>query len=73
MSPRPVPAITANSVYLSSRQVRERFGGRGPLWIPRAIKSKGFPKPVTFAGGRLYYWRKEEIEAWERDHAERAA
>lgn len=73
MSPRPVPAVTANSVYLSSRQVRERFGGRGELWITRQIESNGFPKPVRFGTGRLLYWKLADVEQWEATQAQRVA
>lgn len=71
MSPRVIPPVTS-TIYLSSAQVRLKFGGRGPLWIARQIKENGFPKPYKF-GGRLLYWKASEIEAWENERAERAA
>ncbi len=73
MSPRLASPVTPSTVYLTSRQIRERFGGRGPLWIQRQIESRGFPKPFRLAGGRLLYWKKSEVEDWERGNAERAA
>ena len=75
MSPRLVPpaAVSGNTVYLSSHQIRARFGGRGELWVYRQIARNGFPKPVKFGSGRLNYWKLSEVEAWEAAQAQRVA
>jgi len=70
MSLRVTPAITSNVIYITSRQIRERFGGRGELWITRQIETNGFPKPVRFGNGRLLYWKLSEVEEWERSRAQ---
>jgi hypothetical protein len=73
MSPRLVESPAPPKRWATSKILRQRFGDRGRLWLPRAIKSKGFPKPFRLGGGRLYYWDLAEVEAWEAAQAERVA
>lgn len=73
MSPHLVEAPAPAKRWATSKILRKRYGDRGPLWLPRAIKSKGFPKPFRLAGGRLLYWDLNEVEAWEAAQAERVA
>ena len=61
-------AFQANQEYLSSNQLRARYGGRSHMWVERRLKyDKGFPRPVYF--GRLRFWKLSDIEAWERQQA----
>lgn len=52
------------TIYLSSAQVRARYGSVSATWLTRRVRRDGFPTPVLFGSRR--YWRITEIEAWER-------
>lgn len=58
--------------FLSSNDVRARYGGRSQMWIHRKIKDEnsGFPAPTYI--GRLRFWKLEDLEKWERDCAARS-
>ena len=57
------------STYLSTDQVRARFGGVSRMWVARAIRAHGFPHPLKFGDrssrGRAFY-SLAAIERWER-------
>jgi predicted DNA-binding transcriptional regulator AlpA len=59
--------------YLTSGQLRTRYGGRSDMWLGRLMKRDAtFPRPLRI--GRFKYWALDEIEAYERDvTAKRAA
>jgi predicted DNA-binding transcriptional regulator AlpA len=65
-------ATTAQSPYLSTEQVRARFGGVSRMWVARAIRAHGFPAPLKFGDrsqrGRAFY-SLAAIERWERIQA----
>jgi predicted DNA-binding transcriptional regulator AlpA len=51
--------------YLSSIQVRQRYGGVSVMWIVRRLADdSGFPKPIYI--GKRRYWPLEALEGWER-------
>jgi predicted DNA-binding transcriptional regulator AlpA len=56
------------SIFLSSRQVRQRYGGRSQMWLHRRLHdNSGFPRPVYL--GRQRFWKLEDLERWEREQA----
>lgn len=57
--------------YLTSAQVRARYGGCSQMWLHRKLQNpnSGFPQPVKLGGGRLRYWRLSELVAWEKASA----
>jgi predicted DNA-binding transcriptional regulator AlpA len=59
-----------NSEFLTSGQVMARYGGVSHMWIVRRMKTDGFPRPTYF--GRLRFWRRTEVEAWEDSKATKA-
>lgn len=75
MSPRGAEAPTTlrhtwqsnNSEYLTAAQMMARYGGVSHMWLLRRTAKDDFPKPVYF--GRLRFWRRTEIEQWERSKA----
>lgn len=59
-------------MYLSDRQLSERFGvSRTTPWR-WAKTDPTFPKPITLSPG-CTRWRLTEIEAWEAQKAARTA
>ena len=51
--------------YLTSRQVRERYGKVSHMWIERRMRdASGFPQPVRLGGARRF-WRLTDLEKWE--------
>lgn len=63
MSSRPVPAVTPNTLYLTSNQLRERYGGRSRAWPDRMVRAGRLPKPYRISGSWLKYWRVDELDA----------
>lgn len=66
-------SLDSEAIYITSRQLRQRFGGVSHMWIERRLAdpdpSIPFPKPIYIKNRR--YWRLDEIEAWERAAAAR--
>ena len=55
-------------IYLTSRQLRIRYGGRSDMWLSRVMKrDSAFPRPISI--GRYRYWDLGAIEAYERNVA----
>lgn len=51
--------------YLSTNQLRERWGGVSHMFIQRRVhEDPRFPKPKKF-GGRIRFWLETEIEEYE--------
>jgi predicted DNA-binding transcriptional regulator AlpA len=66
---RRAASLTTHQVWLTSTQVRDRFGGRSAMWLWRRInQDPQFPKPKKL-GGRLLFWSLQELEAYERQLA----
>ena len=58
----------ANEVFLTGRQVRQRYANASPMWLwRREHDASGFPLPVVIAGRKL--WKLSALEAWERSLA----
>lgn len=60
---------STESEYLSSRQVRARFGGRSDMTLHRWLKKPelNFPRPIYICGKR--FWVREELTRWEESQA----
>jgi len=57
-------------LYLTSGQLRERYGGRSKMWIERIMqRDPAFPRPIYI--GRFRLWDEEKMENYERDVAAR--
>ena len=74
--PRKTPELNAgpaDDVYLSSNQVRKRYGDTSDMslwrWLDNADMK--FPKPILIQ--RRRFWRLSELVAWERKRATEAA
>ena len=50
--------------YVRAASLRARFGV-SDMWLHRAMRDKGFPRPVMLGGGRDRFWKLDEVEAWE--------
>jgi predicted DNA-binding transcriptional regulator AlpA len=55
-----------NSEFLTSGQLMARYGV-SHMWLRRRMEQDDFPKPSYF--GRLRFWRRTEVEQWERSKA----
>lgn len=74
MSSRNTPAAAPSNAFLTSNQLRARWGGRSSMYLPRLqAKDPTFPKPIRFGGGRFLFWRLDEIERWESDQQRTAS
>lgn len=56
----------ASETFLSSRQVKDRYGHVSEMWLYRREHEQGgdFPKPVRIRGRR--FWRLSDLVAYER-------
>jgi predicted DNA-binding transcriptional regulator AlpA len=55
-------------VFLTSRQLRQRYGGVSYMWIERRLADDPeFPKPVYLGARR--FWPLTAVELWERTRA----
>jgi predicted DNA-binding transcriptional regulator AlpA len=54
--------------YLTSTEVRARYGV-SRMWVHRKITLAGFPRGVHLGGGKLLFWRLDEVERWEENEA----
>ena len=55
-----------DSEFLTAAQLMTRYGV-SHMWLVRRMARDGFPRPSYF--GRLRFWRRTEIEQWERSKA----
>jgi predicted DNA-binding transcriptional regulator AlpA len=59
-----------DAVMMTATQVRNFFGGRSAMWLWRKLNpmhsqhDPNFPKPVRFPGGRMTFWRVDEVRAY---------
>jgi predicted DNA-binding transcriptional regulator AlpA len=54
--------------YLTTKQVRQRYGDASDMWIWRRLNDEsGFPQPTLIAGRR--FWKLSVLLAWERVHS----
>jgi predicted DNA-binding transcriptional regulator AlpA len=55
-------------IYITTRQLRLRYGGVSHMWIERRLADDPeFPKPVYFGARR--FWPVTAVERWERTRA----
>jgi predicted DNA-binding transcriptional regulator AlpA len=64
------------STFLSTAQVRADLGGVSRMWIHRAIRTRGFPRPQKLGGSRSRgrnFFLRSEYETWRAAQREREA
>lgn len=62
----------SKNVYLTARQVCERYNRKSTVWLYRRVKNdENFPRPIFIAGQK--YFRLAELEAYESDPARQVA
>ena len=57
--------MAEESEFLGATQVRRRYGDMSDMTLWRWLNNPemGFPRPYYF--GRLRFWRRSDLEAWE--------
>ena len=63
--------IPDGTKFLTSTQVRERYGNLSKMSLHRWIAGGKFPKPYPFNGRN--YWKLADLEAYEREAARATA
>lgn len=60
-------ASSARQIFLTSSQVRERYGSISDMALWRWLRDPQmeFPPPIYF--GRLRFWKLNDLEIWERN------
>ena len=53
---------------LTAAQVMTRYGGVSHMWLVRRMAQGWFPQACSISA-RLRFWRRTEIESWERSKA----
>jgi predicted DNA-binding transcriptional regulator AlpA len=57
-----------DAVYISARQVCQRYGGLSMMWLERKLqRDTTFPQPHKF--GERRFFKLEDLVAWERKAA----
>ena len=65
LGPRKPKPVSANTIWLTSNQVRERYGNVSHMWLWRNVRNNpAFPKPTYF--GRLMMFSVVELDAYDR-------
>lgn len=62
---RPVPVVTGNTVFITSDQLRQRYGGRSRAWPMRQVQAGKLPRPYRLGGSWLLYWKLSELEEFD--------
>jgi predicted DNA-binding transcriptional regulator AlpA len=79
--PRPDPGMRlaqprgkpTDVLYITSAQLRQRYGGLSHMWVERKIQNDpDFPRPVYF-GTNFRFFKLAEIEEYERKCALKSA
>lgn len=52
--------------FLTKAKVKRRYGDVSDMWIFRKQRDAGFPAAVYFGEGSRPYWRRSDLEEWER-------
>jgi hypothetical protein len=60
------------SAYITSTQLRARYGHRSEMWVERIMATDpNFPRPIKI--GRFRFWERAALEAYERSLIKRGA
>jgi hypothetical protein len=64
-NPRPPKPLPADAVFMSSAELRNRYGGRSHMWLNRRLANDlDFPRPEITDPQR--FWRIATVEAYEK-------
>jgi predicted DNA-binding transcriptional regulator AlpA len=67
------PQLNIHDRYLTSTQVRQRYGDLSEMSIWRWLRDPdmAFPRPLVLR--RRRFWREADLVAWERQRAARSS
>jgi predicted DNA-binding transcriptional regulator AlpA len=57
--------VSDDARFLTAGQVMERYGV-SKMFLVRKMAAGLFPKPVHLAGSRIRFWKRADLEAFER-------
>ena len=61
-----VKSLKRGRHYLTSAQVRERYGGRSGVWLWRKLRYDAtFPRPLVTGNSKLRLWDEEALDAYD--------
>jgi hypothetical protein len=65
LGPRAAKPIPADAVWMTSNQLRARYGGKSHMWIVRKLRNDpDFPKPAY--DGRMQIFSVAEFDEYDR-------
>jgi hypothetical protein len=65
LGPRKTVPIPPDAIWISAKQVCQRYGGRSNMWLVRKLQGdSNFPKPIYF--GRLQFFKLKNLETYDR-------
>ena len=60
------PAVPAGAVYITTAQLRQRYGNLSHMWVERKLRNDPeFPRPVCF-GSSFRFFKLADVEDYER-------
>ena len=60
------PPASRGDVYLSSAQLRERYGNISPMTVWRWVRDEKMSFPAPLLIGKRNFWRLSDLETFER-------
>jgi hypothetical protein len=65
LGPRKVQPVPADALWMTSVQLRARYGGKSHMWIVRKLRNDpDFPKPVY--DGRMQQFSIKEFDEYDK-------
>ena len=65
LGPRKAVPIPVDAIWITAKQVCQRYGGRSQMWLWRKLQGDlTFPKPTYF--GRLQFFKQASLDEYDR-------
>jgi hypothetical protein len=64
---RPPPPIAPGAIFITTAQLRARYGGMSNVWVNRKVKTEpSFPRPYYFGESSQRFFKLADVEKFER-------